>query len=644
MIDEESTTAQLTGELHGLRERLERTEARLRDSEARCAALRQSEAKYRGIFDNTVEGIFQVGPEGQFLTANHALARMLGYAAPAELVAEVTAVGAQLVVDDAPRTAIRRLLEEHGSCQDFEVELCRKDGSRLWTSVSARVCRERDGRLLYYEGTVVDIHQRKQAERALRESHSLLQAVLEGIPEAVYVKDLQGRYLVVSREGARLVGKTVDEVLGRDDTALFAPETARRFMESDRRVYETGSTEIADRVATAAGVTRTFLTTKVPFRGPGGEICGVLGVSRDISARKQAEEALRRQHEIFQTIFDHIPVMINFVDPAGRVQLVNRHWEQVTGWSREEARNMDMAAAFYPDPLERQRVLEYVRNPPPGWADFRLRVRDGRLLDTMWANVLLSDGMSIGFGQDVTERKQAEAVREQSAARLQALSRRLVEVQEEERRHLARELHDEIGQILTSLKFALEAGAAAPPAQAGAKLGEARALIEEALTRVRTLSFDLRPALLDHLGLLPALRGLIERCSGATGLRVGFEHAGLERRFAPELETAAYRIVQEALTNVARHARTDDAAVRVWATADALEVQVEDQGVGFNVQAALVPSRSNGLTGMQERVLLLGGRWVVESTPGDGTHVLAKFPLAGPRDGTTDWEGNQPVR
>jgi signal transduction histidine kinase len=218
---------------------------------------------------------------------------------------------------------------------------------------------------------------------------------------------------------------------------------------------------------------------------------------------------------------------------------------------------------------------------------------------------------------------------EQYAARLQALSRRLEEVQEEQRRRLARELHDEVGQTLTSLKFALEASAAAPPEAAAAKLGEARALIEEALSQVRALSFDLRPALLDHLGLLPALRWLFERYTGSTGVRVNFHQAGLELRFAAELETAAYRIVQEALTNVARHARVEEAAVRIWLDADILNVQVEDQGVGFDSGALPEAGRSNGLPGIHERVLLLGGRLAIDSAPGSGTHLLAELPAAG---------------
>ena len=226
-------------------------------------------------------------------------------------------------------------------------------------------------------------------------------------------------------------------------------------------------------------------------------------------------------------------------------------------------------------------------------------------------------------------RGQLEQLRAKYADRLEALSRRLVEVQEQERRHLALELHDEIGQHLTGLKLALEALSSAPPETAGDKLRAAGALVEEVLARVRELSFDLRPALLDHLGLLPALRWLVERYTGCTGLTVNFQCAGLEQRFAPELETAAYRVVQEALTNVARHARVGTAAVRVWLDAATLFVQVEDEGLGFDPGAVLASNRSNGLPGLQERLRLLGGQLAIESAPGCGTHLLAELPLEG---------------
>lgn len=220
--------------------------------------------------------------------------------------------------------------------------------------------------------------------------------------------------------------------------------------------------------------------------------------------------------------------------------------------------------------------------------------------------------------------------------RLQALSRRLVEVQEAERRQIARELHDEVGQLLTSLKLALDRGLRSSAGPTTPSLEEARAFVGDLVARVRNLSLDLRPGALDDLGLLPALLGHFERYTQQTGLRVGFRQVGLERRFPSEVETAAYRIVQEALTNVARHAGVDEVAVRLWVQDGVLSLQIEDQGVGFDVEAAFRAGRSSGLAGMRERAGLLGGSLIVESAPGSGTSLLAEVPLGGfaePPDG-----------
>ncbi|MCG2690623.1 MEDS domain-containing protein, partial [Candidatus Parcubacteria bacterium] len=183
--------------------------------------------------------------------------------------------------------------------------------------------------------------------------------------------------------------------------------------------------------------------------------------------------------------------------------------------------------------------------------------------------------------------------------RLQTLSRKLVEAQEVERRHIARELHDEIGQALTGLKLALEISALSPAETVKTRLDEAKTLVGELLARVRELSLDLRPGMLDDLGLLPALLWHFERYTAQTGVQVDIKCTVLEgQRFPPEVETAAYRIMQEALTNVARHAGVRLAAVRLWASQDMLNVQIEDQGIGFNSKAALANEGNSGLTGM----------------------------------------------
>ena len=213
--------------------------------------------------------------------------------------------------------------------------------------------------------------------------------------------------------------------------------------------------------------------------------------------------------------------------------------------------------------------------------------------------------------------------------RLHTLSRQLVEAQEVERRHIARELHDEIGQDLTGLKLALEISALSPAETVKARLDEAKTLIGELVARVRELSLDLRPGMLDDLGLLPALLWHFERYTAQTKIQVNFKCTGLEgQRFPPEVETAAYRIVQEALTNVARHAGVGLAAVRLRASQDTLSVQIKDQGIGFNSEAALASGDSSGLAGMCERAALCGGQLTVESTPGVGTRVVVKLPLA----------------
>jgi GAF domain-containing protein len=213
-------------------------------------------------------------------------------------------------------------------------------------------------------------------------------------------------------------------------------------------------------------------------------------------------------------------------------------------------------------------------------------------------------------------------------SRLQGLSGRLMEVQEAERRHLARELHDEIGQLLTGLRLTLDVPE--PPSRAVREgLGQAQALVEELLERIRALSLDLRPSILDDLGLLPALLGHVERYTGQTKIHVHLEHSGLDRRFAAETETGVYRIVQEALTNVARHGHVDEVTVRLWATDDVLGVQVEDHGAGFDPVAVLGAGRSGGLAGLRERAALLNGHLTVETKPGRGVRLTAEVPLHG---------------
>jgi len=235
--------------------------------------------------------------------------------------------------------------------------------------------------------------------------------------------------------------------------------------------------------------------------------------------------------------------------------------------------------------------------------------------------------------RDITERKRAEEEVRRWAEQLRSLARYLQSVREEEKTRIARELHDEIGQALTAIKLSLETSMREQVGHASPSLGPALELTNELIGRVRNLSLELRPAMLDDLGLLAALRWHVDRYTTQMKIKVDFKHTGLEgRRFAPDIETAAYRIVQEALTNVARHAGVDNVEVEIQADEGALRIRIKDQGIGF-APDSLTAGATGGLSGMRERAMMLEGRLNIESAPGAGTVLTVEWPLKNRQQG-----------
>ncbi len=230
----------------------------------------------------------------------------------------------------------------------------------------------------------------------------------------------------------------------------------------------------------------------------------------------------------------------------------------------------------------------------------------------------------LGTIQDITERREAEDT-------LRALSHRLITLQEEQSRTIARELHDQFGQTLTVLKILLERVKRVPPENAGPVIDQSRVLADELFKKVHDMSLNLRPPMLDDLGLLPALIWHIDSCREQTQMKIQFKHTGLEQNLPPEVTTVAYRIVQEGLTNVLRHSGTNAADVRLLVEDDTLKIRIKDEGNGFN--AAGLKGNRIGLKGMQERAAWLGGIVRIESAPGKGTEVMADLPLHSRKNG-----------
>jgi signal transduction histidine kinase len=211
-----------------------------------------------------------------------------------------------------------------------------------------------------------------------------------------------------------------------------------------------------------------------------------------------------------------------------------------------------------------------------------------------------------------------------SQERYRSLSRRLLEQQEHERGALARELHDQLGQSLVAILLNLKAieGELSPASRA--RVPESMQIIKKMIGQVQTLAFELRPSMLDQFGLVLALRNLVTRHGELAGVRASFTATPTDARAPVEIETACFRIVQEALSNVARHARARHVEVTLTAQDVALEVTVSDDGVGFNVERLRT---GLGLVGMDERADFVGGRLDIESAPGAGTTLRARFPL-----------------
>lgn len=220
--------------------------------------------------------------------------------------------------------------------------------------------------------------------------------------------------------------------------------------------------------------------------------------------------------------------------------------------------------------------------------------------------------------------------------RLQILSKQLLEVQEAERRHIAQELHDEIGQALTAVKVNMQAALRTNDlASLSPYLEESIFIVERTLQQVRNLSLDLRPSLLDDLGVVAALRWYIERQSRRAGFQAQFIPNPAEMRLPPEIETTCFRIVQEALTNIVRHAQARNVHVELHQRPSELELTIQDDGIGFDVDSTIgrsVGDMSLGLVGMQERVQLAGGWIKIQSNPSLGTEIRVYFPLDSPED------------
>jgi PAS domain S-box-containing protein len=353
--------------------------------------------------------------------------------------------------------------------------------------------------------------------------------------------------------------------------------------------------------------------------------------------RHSADYALKaselRYRRLFETAQDGI-LILNA--DTGQIDDVNPFLTDMLGYTREQLLGNKLweIGPFKDIKASKAEFRELQREAYVRYEDLPLETSNGKSINVEFvSNVYqVNGGKVIQCNiRNITERKQAEAKRKEYSRKLQVLSRRLVEAQETERRNIARELHDEIGQALTVMQLNLQAMLQSPGAEAlTPRLDESLKVVERVLEQVQDISLDLRPSILDDLGLEPALRWYTDRQAALVELKVEFHADRLEQRLDPVIETECFRVAQEALTNVVRHAQAKVVTVELRKEEGQLHLCVCDDGIGFDVAAIrekAVHGASLGLLSMEERAALAGGGLEFKSTPGQGTDVQAWFPL-----------------
>jgi PAS domain S-box-containing protein len=353
-----------------------------------------------------------------------------------------------------------------------------------------------------------------------------------------------------------------------------------------------------------------------------------------ITNRKRAQEVLRPGEEHLRLIIDTIPTMAWTLRPDGTVDFVNRRSLDYMGLSFEEGIE-EPTSTIHPEDLPRvmDRWLADLGAGRSSEDEMRLRQADGIYRWFLVRTVPLRDELGnivkwFGTSTDIEDRKQAEDALRSSLDELRALAARLQSVREEERARVAREIHDELGQALTAIKLESASLISELPREAKQQSNRAESiakLADDTIQAVRRISTELRPGILDDLGLAAAVEWVTEEFQARTGTKVQLTLSGVDLIIDRESATALFRILQEILTNVARHANASQVNVRLVKEQGKLILEVHDNGRGVS-EAELSAGRSLGILGMRERALLLGGELAISGAPAFGTRVTVQIP------------------
>ncbi|MGH8094487.1 MAG: PAS domain S-box protein [Chthoniobacterales bacterium] len=605
-------------------------------------ALKESETKLRQAQELAQIGYWQRDLITESSTWSEETYKIFGVRSPKLSEAELQAL---IHPDDRQlhKQAFQQALEGN-RLYDAEYRIIRPDGSIRFVHVRDEIEHDETGEPIRMFGAVQDITDRKRAEEALRRSEDELRRVIDTVPVMAWTLRPDGVVDFLNRRWIDYAGLTLEQFVA-DPTGPIHPEDTPRVTERWRAQMERGEGHDDEmRLCRADGEYRWFLIRTAPLRDEHGNIVKWYGISLDIEDRKQMEEQLRRAEYEARRVIDAIPQQIWSGPADGTLDYCNYQWRTQMGIGLEQLQGDGWRQMLHPD--DKERVLrawkESVENGTPYGQEERHLGANGEYRWFLCRGLPLknADGRIerwYGANTDITEQKNAEQALAEANRRLRILSRRRVQIQEEERRRLARELHDQIGQLLTAAKINVQSGQAlSKDSGLNSKLADTVGILESVLQQVRKISFALRPPVLDDLGLAPALRWMLSETAGSAGLAAEFFADSNLHRADAESETACYRVAVEAVTNSISHAGAHKITMELRNVDHSIVLRVRDDGQGFDaakIQRAAVRDQL-GLSGMRERTFAVGGHFEIQSEPGKGTEVVARFPLSAAPDST----------
>lgn len=601
---------------------------------------REQEDKYflAAIVESSKDSIISVNFESIITSWNKGAESLYGYTAAEAIGKPLTML--TLPEDFTEVFANIDKIRQSRKVETFETERKGKDGHHMTLEVTLSPVKNAEGEVIGVSTIARDVTDRKQ-QAELRELNARIErraqvfdTTLSAITDFAYIFDRDGRFIYANQPLLDLLGINLEEITGRNFYELPYPkDLADKLQKQIERVIETKKVVVDETPFTSpAGVAGFYEYIFSPVFAADGTVEVVAGSTRDITGRRRAEEALRESEERLRLLVESASDYAIFtMTPEGRINYWNAGAENVFGWSESEALGQTGEIIFTPEDRAKgepkKEIETALKNGRAPDERFHLCKDGSRFYASGVVTPLQdADGNIQGFAKiarDITERLEAE-----KALREKEMLQRIVGAQEDERKRIARDLHDELGQQLTALRLKLAAlRKLCETDKLCGRIDEIQLIARSIDNGVDFLTWELRPAALDDLGLVAALDNYVRQWSHHSGVTAELLASSLKRaRFAPETETNLYRIVQEALNNTNKHAKAKSAEVMLKKRGDLIVLIIEDDGTGFHPKNKKNRLKGIGLIGMEERAALIGGTLEIESAPGQGTTIFVRAP------------------